>query len=138
MVSLGKMKSHLLSIFAISIVSHLVSIFEIKFSVYKQASKQPTNQPTKQTPYREDKSLCSAAGATKKLSSPSAGNRKRRTACIITCPSAIQSWISIPGYLFSPGREGTRNQGNHNIMEMGYPFPQKGHGPSGSGSIMTW
>ena len=61
-VSLGKMKSHLLSIFAISIVSHLVSIFEIKFCL--QASKQ-TNQPTKQTPYREDKSLCSAAGATK-------------------------------------------------------------------------
>ena len=63
-VSLGKMKSHLLSIFAISIVSHLVSIFEIKFSVYKQVNNQPTNQPTKQTPYREDKSLCSAAGAT--------------------------------------------------------------------------
>ena len=47
-VSLGKMKSHLLSIFVISIVSHLVSIFEIKFSVYKQASKQPTNQSTNQ------------------------------------------------------------------------------------------
>ena len=67
MVSLGKMKIHLLSIFAISIVSHLVSIFEIKFSVYKQASKQASKQPTKQTPYREDKSLCSAAGATKKV-----------------------------------------------------------------------
>ena len=52
-MSLGKIKSHLLSIFAISIVSHLVSIFAIsivshlvsifesKFSVYKQ----PTNQP---------------------------------------------------------------------------------------------
>ena len=67
-VSLGKMKSHLLSIFAISIVSHLVSIFEIKIclQVSKQTNNQPTNQPTKQTPYREDKSLCSAAGATKK------------------------------------------------------------------------
>ena len=44
-VSLGKMKSHLLSIFAISIVSHLVSIFEIKFCL--QASKQTTNQPSR-------------------------------------------------------------------------------------------
>ena len=55
-VSLGKMKSHLLSIFAISIMSHLVSIFEIKFSVYKQANKQPTNQPTRRPTEKKSRS----------------------------------------------------------------------------------
>ena len=49
----------------ISLVRHLLLKVHIKFSVYKQ-TKQTTNQPTKQTLQSEDKSLCSAAGATNK------------------------------------------------------------------------
>ena len=53
-----KMENHLVSTFEISLVSHMMLIVEIKFSAYKQANKQ--------TPKSEDKSLCLAAGATKK------------------------------------------------------------------------
>ena len=55
-----------MTIFEISLVCHLVSTVEIKFSVYKQTFKHTTNHTNTQTPYREDKSLCfTKAGATK-------------------------------------------------------------------------
>ena len=61
-----------------------MSIFEIKFSVYMQASKQTTNQPTKQMPYREDKLLCSAAGMTKKVNCSDGINGRFRFVINIT------------------------------------------------------
>ena len=56
----------LLSVFEISLVCHLVAVFEIKFSVYKQTIKHTTNQPYRRHIEKISRSaLLSAAGATK-------------------------------------------------------------------------
>ena len=51
----------LLSIFEISLVCHLVAVFEIKFSVYTQANIQPSRHHTEKI---SRSALLSAAGAT--------------------------------------------------------------------------
>ena len=80
-----------MTIFEISLVCHLVSTVEIKFSVYKQTFKHTNTQ----TPYREDKSLCfTKAGATKNEKRKKKG--KEREIHLVSI-----SEISLMSYLVS-------------------------------------
>ena len=69
---------------------------------------QANNQPTNQTPYREDKSLCSAAGATKKKRIPIGRRQYVALRCydaLRVCTEKIMASLKYEGPLDRSSRD---------------------------------